>query len=208
MTGSATRRNLARRYPYCHSGPNLCAPICRERRRKVCRPESAEAIETCISSTRGRPCKSKAIAGLQYCWHHSPLDPNSEWTYCAHPHYAYLRPSPRLSEQLSVSDSLLLSSRVHPPRLRRPLSRYMEQGPQVQRAMSQGPKRAAVCQSPSDARNRGEGGRCVHDGSSGGSNGWWRRWVDGIALMSPVPKPAMGTPLDYVCTRRHLPSWA
>jgi len=30
----------------------------------------------------GKPCKSKALNGYRYCWHHAPLDPDSPYTYC------------------------------------------------------------------------------------------------------------------------------
>ncbi|KYQ89531.1 coronin binding protein [Tieghemostelium lacteum] len=29
-----------------------------------------------------KPCKGKASPGSPYCWHHSPLDPNTDYIYC------------------------------------------------------------------------------------------------------------------------------
>jgi len=28
------------------------------------------------------PCKSKSLNGFQYCWHHAPLDPESNFIFC------------------------------------------------------------------------------------------------------------------------------
>lgn len=36
----------------------------------------------CVAVVKKRPCKSKALAGFKYCWHHAPLDPNSPFTWC------------------------------------------------------------------------------------------------------------------------------
>jgi len=41
-----------------------------------------EALGLCIAVVRDRPCKSKALSGYKYCWHHAPLDPNSPFVWC------------------------------------------------------------------------------------------------------------------------------
>jgi len=41
-----------------------------------------ESLGLCIAVVRDRPCKSKALSGYKYCWHHAPLDPNSPFIWC------------------------------------------------------------------------------------------------------------------------------
>jgi hypothetical protein len=48
------------------------------------REEMVSESETglCVAVVKKRPCKSKALTGFKYCWHHAPLDPNSPFTWC------------------------------------------------------------------------------------------------------------------------------
>jgi len=40
-------------------------------------------IQLCVARGKDdRPCKSKALQGFKYCWHHAPLDPNSPFIFC------------------------------------------------------------------------------------------------------------------------------
>ncbi len=58
-----------------------------EKRRRVKVPKekkSEEPTVPCSAVLSGRQCKSRAQHGAQYCWRHLPLDPNSEWVWCAH----------------------------------------------------------------------------------------------------------------------------
>jgi len=41
-----------------------------------------EALGLCVAVVKDRPCKSKALSGQKYCWHHAPLDPNSGFIWC------------------------------------------------------------------------------------------------------------------------------
>eukprot|EP01121_Diplochlamys_sp_Union-15-3_P000064 TRINITY_DN10055_c0_g1_i1.p1 TRINITY_DN10055_c0_g1~~TRINITY_DN10055_c0_g1_i1.p1 ORF type:complete len:143 (+),score=24.39 TRINITY_DN10055_c0_g1_i1:234-662(+) len=36
----------------------------------------------CAAKLGDRVCKSKALNGGDYCWHHAPLDPNSTYVWC------------------------------------------------------------------------------------------------------------------------------
>jgi hypothetical protein len=42
----------------------------------------AELLGLCTAVVRNRPCRSKALSGSRYCWHHAPLDPNSPFIWC------------------------------------------------------------------------------------------------------------------------------
>lgn len=44
--------------------------------------KDANAVMCAASIGPNRPCKSRALAGSQYCWRHGPLDPNSEFMFC------------------------------------------------------------------------------------------------------------------------------
>jgi hypothetical protein len=59
-----------------------------EKRRRVKVPKekkkSEEPAVPCSAVLSGRQCKSRAQQGSAYCWRHLPLDPNSEWAWCAH----------------------------------------------------------------------------------------------------------------------------
>jgi len=42
-----------------------------------------ENVQMCVGKGKDdRPCKSKALPGFKYCWHHAPLDPNSPFVFC------------------------------------------------------------------------------------------------------------------------------
>jgi len=45
---------------------------------------ASDPASVCIAlgKDKSRTCKSKALSGLQYCWHHAPLDPNSGFIFC------------------------------------------------------------------------------------------------------------------------------
>jgi len=58
-----------------------------EKRRRVSVPKEKKKSDDavpCSAVLNGRQCKSRAQQGAQYCWRHLPLDPNSEWVWCAH----------------------------------------------------------------------------------------------------------------------------
>lgn len=60
-------------------------PVDKRRRVKVPKEKkSDEPAVPCSAVLSGRQCKSRAQHGAQYCWRHLPLDPNSEWAWCAH----------------------------------------------------------------------------------------------------------------------------
>eukprot|EP01112_Ceratiomyxa_fruticulosa_P013241 TRINITY_DN3709_c0_g1_i5.p1 TRINITY_DN3709_c0_g1~~TRINITY_DN3709_c0_g1_i5.p1 ORF type:complete len:302 (+),score=68.41 TRINITY_DN3709_c0_g1_i5:303-1208(+) len=42
-------------------------------------------------------CKSKPLAGLQYCWHHAPLDPNSGFIFCQ-----YVDPTKKAQKKCNI----------------------------------------------------------------------------------------------------------
>jgi len=54
---------------------------------------------TCIATGKDktRTCKSKALSGLQYCWHHAPLDPNSGFIFCQ-----YLDPTKKMQKKCNI----------------------------------------------------------------------------------------------------------
>ncbi|GAM27078.1 hypothetical protein SAMD00019534_102530 [Acytostelium subglobosum LB1] len=46
-------------------------------------PGLAEGHEGyCMAFGKDRLCKGKALANCKYCWHHAPLDPNSDFVWC------------------------------------------------------------------------------------------------------------------------------
>lgn len=53
--------------------------------RRVARPraksENSEE-QTCIARGKDKPCKSKALQGFKYCWHHAPMDPATGFIFC------------------------------------------------------------------------------------------------------------------------------
>jgi hypothetical protein len=60
--------------------------------------EKEEGIQLCIARGKDdRPCKSKALANFQYCWHHAPLDPNSPFIFCQ-----YHDPSKRNAKKCNI----------------------------------------------------------------------------------------------------------
>lgn len=38
--------------------------------------------QVCIARGKDKPCKSKALQGFKYCWHHAPLDPATGFIFC------------------------------------------------------------------------------------------------------------------------------
>jgi len=60
---------------------------------------SLDSNLTCIATGKDktRTCKSKALSGLQYCWHHAPLDPNSGFIFCQ-----YLDPTKKMQKKCNI----------------------------------------------------------------------------------------------------------
>lgn len=57
----------------------------RQKRRAAAQPiitVDSEALGLCVAVVKNRPCKSKALSGSKYCWHHAPLDPASMTIWC------------------------------------------------------------------------------------------------------------------------------
>jgi hypothetical protein len=55
-----------------------------EGRRRRTGPRSRDSGEeqVCIARGKDKPCKSKALQGFKYCWHHAPLDPATGFIFC------------------------------------------------------------------------------------------------------------------------------
>eukprot|EP01096_Ripella_sp_DP13-Kostka_P002806 TRINITY_DN1391_c0_g1_i1.p1 TRINITY_DN1391_c0_g1~~TRINITY_DN1391_c0_g1_i1.p1 ORF type:complete len:245 (+),score=100.94 TRINITY_DN1391_c0_g1_i1:201-935(+) len=65
-----------------------------------------EGGKICIGHGKDGPCKSAPLEGCDYCWHHSPLDPNSPFVFCQ-----YLHPTKKTKKcniPVSKSENLLL----------------------------------------------------------------------------------------------------
>eukprot|EP01113_Clastostelium_recurvatum_P018988 TRINITY_DN2237_c0_g1_i6.p2 TRINITY_DN2237_c0_g1~~TRINITY_DN2237_c0_g1_i6.p2 ORF type:complete len:309 (+),score=84.67 TRINITY_DN2237_c0_g1_i6:63-989(+) len=60
---------------------------------------STDSNQMCIAQgkDKSRTCKSKALAGLQYCWHHAPLDPNSGFIFCQ-----YVDPTKKAQKKCNI----------------------------------------------------------------------------------------------------------
>jgi len=65
--------------------------------KKKPRKKGEDPAPPCQAVSKGRPCKSKAITGLKYCWHHAPLDPESPYIYCQ-----YYDPLKKNSKQCNI----------------------------------------------------------------------------------------------------------
>jgi len=52
--------------------------------RRSARPRVRDSSEeqVCIARGKDKPCKSKALQGFKYCWHHAPLDPATGFIFC------------------------------------------------------------------------------------------------------------------------------
>lgn len=52
--------------------------------RRGARPRVRDSSEeqVCIARGKDKPCKSKALQGFKYCWHHAPLDPATGFIFC------------------------------------------------------------------------------------------------------------------------------
>jgi len=59
-------------------GPSPTAPKKPSTSKKGQKPGAS----ICMSTLNGRTCKIKALVGSKYCWHHSPLDPDSDYVFC------------------------------------------------------------------------------------------------------------------------------
>jgi len=60
--------------------------------------EKDENIQLCVARGKDdRPCKSKALQGFRYCWHHAPLDPNSPFIFCQ-----YMDPNKRNAKKCNI----------------------------------------------------------------------------------------------------------
>lgn len=57
-----------------------------------------DGIQMCIARGKDdRPCKSKALQGFKYCWHHAPLDPTSPFIFCQ-----YMDPNKRNAKKCNI----------------------------------------------------------------------------------------------------------
>eukprot|EP01111_Echinosteliopsis_oligospora_P005062 TRINITY_DN1823_c0_g1_i1.p1 TRINITY_DN1823_c0_g1~~TRINITY_DN1823_c0_g1_i1.p1 ORF type:complete len:312 (-),score=93.93 TRINITY_DN1823_c0_g1_i1:115-1050(-) len=47
-------------------------------------PQVEEELQMCqaLGKDGVKPCKSKALSGFRYCWHHAPLDPSTGFIFC------------------------------------------------------------------------------------------------------------------------------
>lgn len=52
------------------------------RRRSGPRVRESGEEQVCIARGKDKPCKSKALQGFKYCWHHAPMDPATGFIFC------------------------------------------------------------------------------------------------------------------------------
>lgn len=53
-------------------------------KKTTAKSKAKDTSEEQVCSARGKdkPCKSKALQGFKYCWHHAPLDPATGFIFC------------------------------------------------------------------------------------------------------------------------------
>lgn len=85
------------------NGGSACLALGKDKKNCKSKPlaggVTTDPASICIAlgKDKSRTCKNKVLAGLQYCWHHAPLDPNSGFIFCQ-----YVDPTKKAQKKCNI----------------------------------------------------------------------------------------------------------